>query len=263
MQERHKNRKQYFLEQGVTTKKFVMPYINDVFPLNPNMRVLEVGCGEGGNLAPFVEAGFETIGIDLNEKQINNARAYFSEEMPDKNVRLIYQDIYETDEKELGQFDLIFLRDVIEHIHNQEKFMHFIKRFLKPEGRMFFGFPPWYMPFGGHQQICQNKLLSKAPYYHILPMPIYKGILKMFGESKNTIESLEEIKETGISIERFDRIIKKENFKFDKRTLYFINPNYETKFGLKPRKLFSLVGAIPFFRNFCATCYYCVISQKK
>ena len=50
------------------------------------------------------------------------------------------------------QFDLILLKDVIEHIPDQERVIPYLKEFLKPGGRVFFGFPPWYMPHGGHQQ---------------------------------------------------------------------------------------------------------------
>jgi 2-polyprenyl-3-methyl-5-hydroxy-6-metoxy-1,4-benzoquinol methylase len=81
------------------------------------------------------------------------------------------------DPKDLPAFDVIFLRDVIEHIHNQERFIGFIKRFLKDDGVIFFAFPPWRMPFGGHQQIIPNRFLSMLPFYHILPKYLYKWIL--------------------------------------------------------------------------------------
>ena len=41
------------------------------------------------------------------------------------------------------------------------------------------------------------------------------------------------------------------------RRLYFINPHYETKFGLRPRRLSPLIGAIPYVRDFFTTsCFY-------
>ena len=153
------------------------------------------------------------------------------------------------------------MRDVIKHIPNQKKFMGFIKEFLEKDGKFFLGFPPRQNPFGGHQQVCNNKFLSKLPYFHILPHSVYKVILKIFGESEATINGLLEIKETGISIERFERIIKNENYIINKRTFYFINPNYETKFGLKPRKLTKLISLIPWFRNFFTTAMYYVVSK--
>ena len=153
------------------------------------------------------------------------------------------------------------MRDVIEHIKDQKKFMAFVKQFLKPNGKFFLAFPPWQNPFGGHQQICQNKFLSKLPYFHLFPKRIYKFILKTFGETDSHIKELLFIKETGISIERFERILKQENYSINKRTFYFINPNYETKFGLKPRRQIKLITLIPWVRNFFTTAVYYVVSK--
>src|SRR5690606_20716375 len=145
------------------------------------------------------------------------------------SLTLICEDIYKADLN--GKtFDLIMMRDVIEHIPNQEKFMGFVKKYLKPDGKFFLGFPPWQNPFGGHQQICSNKILSKMPYFHLLPSSAYRWILKTFEKNEARVEGLMEIKETGISIDRFERILKKENYHVNKRTFFFINPNYETKF---------------------------------
>lgn len=262
MQKRHKNRKIYFEEQGITTTQYVIPYLEEVMTIDSNTRVLEIGCGEGGNLLPFVERGCEVVGIDLNCPQIERAKQYIIEEKPGAKASLICEDIYNIDPKEIGSFDLIFMRDVIEHIHNQEKFMPFLANFITANGKIFFGFPPWRMPFGGHQQICRSGLLSKLPFYHLLPMPIYKVVLKAFGEPSKTIEDLVEIKETGISIRRFESIVSASGYKYDKKDLYFINPNYKIKFGLTPRLLPSLIKHIPYIRDFFTTCYYCVIHKN-
>ncbi len=259
MQERHQNKQQYFVEQGLTTKKFVVPYVAGLMDFNPGTEVLEIGCAEAGNLKPFLDMGCKATGIDISCSRIDLAREFYKNHKYKKNLTLICADIYNVNPEK--KYDLIIMRDVIEHIPNQEKFMGFVKDFLKPEGKFFLAFPPWQNPFGGHQQICKNKLLSKLPYYHILPKNLYRFILKTFNEEDERIEGLLEIKETGISIERFERILKKENYKIDKRTFYFINPNYETKFGLKPRLQVKPVTVIPFLRNFLTTAMYYVISK--
>ncbi len=259
MQERHRDRKRYFNEQSITTEKYVIPFIAQTTDITKMSSVLEIGCGEGGNLLPFLNNGFDRIvGIDLNEQQIENARHYFSEHPTSAQIEFIFEDIYNVKNDE--QFDIIMMRDVIEHIHDQEKFMRFVKRFLKPNGKFFLGFPPWYNPFGGHQQICKNRFLSKLPYFHVLPKPIYRLILNAFKEDQKKIDDLIEIKETGITLERFERILTSENYHSDEVCHYFINPNYEIKFGLKPRKIWKVISSIPFFRNFVITCGYYVVS---
>ena len=264
MQDRHTKREKYFEEQSITTEKYVIPFIEKAKALNEEISVLEIGCGEGGNLAPFLKAGCKRIvGVDMSKGKIENANKFYENIENSNNIKFIHDDIYNIDAASIGQFDIIITRDVLEHIHGQEKFMNFVKKFLKPDGKFFLGFPPWYNPFGGHQQICENKFLSKLPYFHILPRFAYKFILKSFGESEAKIGGLLEIKLTGISIERFERILKKTNYKKEKRAFYFINPNYEIKFGLKPRKTGRLISSIPFVRNFFITTNYYLISMNE
>ncbi len=199
----------------------------------------------------------------MSKGKIQNAIKFFDKIENANNITFINDDIYNIDAKDIGQFDLIIMRDVLEHIHGQEKFMHFVKKFIKSDGKFFLGFPSWYSPFGGHQQICNSKFLSKLPYFHILPECLYRFILKSFGETGAKIEGLLEIKETGITIERFERIARRNNFRIDKRVCYFINPNYEIKFGLKPRKAWRLVSSIPYIRNVFITTTYYVISMNE
>lgn len=260
MQKRHKNKKQYFEEQGETTKKFVIPYISALVNIDSNTTVLEIGCAEAGNLKPFLDLGCKATGIDISCRRIELGKEFFKNHKNRENLELICEDIYNVNSLE-KKFDIIIMRDVIEHIPNQKKFMGFVKQFLKPDGKFFLAFPPWQNPFGGHQQICQSKILSKLPYFHLFPKSVYKLILK--GENEARIKELLFIKETGISIERFERILKQENYNIDKRTFYFINPNYETKFGFKPRQQNRLISSIPGVRNFFTTAMYYVISQKQ
>ena len=261
MKERHSNRKLYFDEQEYTVKKYVIPFLQEVRPINEHISVLEIGCGEGGNLKPFLDLGCKkVVGVDMSQNKINNAIAFYSDHSKNQNIEFICADIY--DIKDLGQFDLIITRDVIEHIHNQEKFMNHCKQFLKSNGKFFFGFPPWQNPFGGHQQMCKSKVLSHLPYFHLLPRPIHKLILKVFGESEIKIKNLLEIRTTSLSVERLERIFKKADYIIDKRMLYFINPGYEIKFGLRPRKQLPILAKIPVFRNFISTVAYYVVSEK-
>jgi hypothetical protein len=88
-------------------------------------------------------------------------------------------------------------------------------------------------------------------------------VLKAFGERPVNIKNLVEIKETGITIERFERILKKTRYNVLSRTFYFINPNYEIKFGLKPRIANKLISSIPYVRNFLITTNYYIIRPKK
>lgn len=259
MQKRHKNKPQYFDEQALTTLNFVVPFISDVVKLGCETTILEIGCAEAGNLKPFLDLGCKCTGIDISCGRIELAKEFYKVHPNRENLTLICEDIYKVSPDK--KYDVIIMRDVIEHIPNQEKFMGFVKSFLKSDGKFFLAFPPWQNPFGGHQQICKSKLPSMLPWFHLFPGRFYTLILKAFGESEATIKGLFEIKDTGISIERFERILKRENYKTEKRVFWFINPNYQTKFGLKPRKQIKLITSIPWLRNFFTTAMYYLVSK--
>lgn len=261
MQKRHLDPQRYFNEQAQSTQKYILPFIQSIRKVDNQLNILEIGCGEAGNLRPFLDLGCKCTGVDFSIPKIEKGKEYYAPHPFIQNLTLISHDIYETNEFD-SHFDIIIIRDVIEHIHNQDKFLGLIRKFIKKDALVFVAFPPWQSPFGGHQQICENKILSLLPYYHLLPVSLYKTVLKMFGENANKITSLLEIKETGISLERFERIITKNDYKILLRTLYFINPNYEVKFGLKPRKLIKILGVIPYFRNYVSTCGYYLLGIK-
>lgn len=55
MTNRYNNRRQYFDELARTSKEYLSEYIRSYKELSSGSLVLEIGCGEGGNLVPFAE----------------------------------------------------------------------------------------------------------------------------------------------------------------------------------------------------------------
>lgn len=254
MQKRQKNRELYFKELSITSRKYFVPYISGYKKLEAGMNVLEIGCGDGGNLLPFSEMGCNTVGVDMAEGRIKDAMSFFEKSCA--KGKFIASNIFKLKELE-SDFDLIICHDVIEHIENKSIFLRNLKKYLKPQGLIFMSFPAWQMPFGGHQQICRGKIMSHLPFFHLLPRPIYKAVLKWGREEQGRIKELLDIKKMGTSIELFERLLKEEKIYVANRILFFINPHYEIKFGLRPRKLFPVISSLPYIRNYFTTsCFY-------
>lgn len=259
MFEFHADRFRYFQMQTWNAEKYVIPFIETVLPLNKGMRILEIGAGEGGVLKAFVDRGCTGVAVELDADRVQNGEKYLETEIKEGRISFITSDIYKVTADDLdGKFDLIVLKDVIEHIHDQEKLISWMHNFVKEEGMIFFGFPPWQMPYGGHQQMGVKRL-SRLPWLHLFPMPVYRGFLKLFREPKENIEMLTEVKETGLSIERFERILHKTNWVTASKIHFLLNPIYEWKFKLKPRKQAAIVTKLPYFRDFFTTCVYYLV----
>ena len=197
----------------------------------------------------FVNKGCVAVGVEFDEIRIKNGENWLKEDIENGKLSFVVKDICDTNVESLGgKFDIIILKDVIEHIHVQARLSARLKDFLTPSGIIFFGFPRLQMPFGGHQQLCEKKL-SKVPYFHLLPTPVYKSLLKLSGESDSNIKQLLKIKETG------HKVVSKIH--------YLFNPIYEWKFNLKTKKQNPAIPKIPYLRDYLTTCVYYIITNEK
>ena len=62
MKDRYSDRRIYFEELAQTSKEYISRYISTYKDIKSCHYVLEIGCGEGGNLVPFGEIGFKVLG---------------------------------------------------------------------------------------------------------------------------------------------------------------------------------------------------------
>lgn len=257
----HRNKETYFQYQYLTARDYILPFVTQEKPRDEIRTVLEIGCGEAGVLKAFLEIGCSCVGIELSPARTKLANRMHAEAVASGQITFINRNIYAINpDRDLQfKFDLIILKDVIEHIPEQERFIPLLRQFLNPGGVIFFGFPPWQMPFGGHQQVSHSRFLSRCPYTHLLPRSWYLGLLRLFKETPQSQKGLLEIYDTGISIERFERIIKKSGMRITQRKFWLLNPIYQYKFGKGPYEQIGLINAIPVLRNFVTTAAYYLV----
>ena len=140
-----------------------------------------------------------------------------------------------------NKYDLIVIRDVIEHIKHKEKALKNIYNLLKPNGKLFVSFPPKYCAYAGHQQTIPA-MIGKLPYLHLLPNFLYKGYLGLIGCPDNKTDYLLSTKETRISIYRMRKLLKIIGFNIIKESNWFLRPAYSFRFGLpRLKNIFSVV----------------------
>ncbi len=250
-----------FQQQLDNARQYVVPFVQLVKSDFKNLKVLEIGAGEGGVLCAFAEQGAACTGLELQYWRVDRGKEYAKDFISQYKLNLRVGNFFDEQiQKEFaGKFDIIILKDVIEHLPNQELVMKILKMFLSVDGIIFFGFPPWCMPFGGHQQVAIGKL-GKLPYYHILPRSIYQFVLKnIFRQSEGTITALLEVHDTQISINHFERCVNGAGMKIIKRELFLINPIYKYKFGWEPRKQIPILKSIPYIRDFFTSCCYYIV----
>jgi SAM-dependent methyltransferase len=257
----HDNKQRYFEHQCRVTADYVIPFIEKSEPLPPNARVLEIGCGEAGVLKAFLDRGANAGGVDRNGVRLERGREFLAGAIEQGRLMLLHRDAHTLGEEVqfVGAFDLIVLKDVIEHVDDRQALFTLMARLLRPGGRVFLAFPPWQMPFGGHQQNCESRVLSRLPFFHLLPTATYRKVLEAFGEKPKRIDSLMATRATGISTSEFEALVERSGYRTLERLHYLINPIYSYRFGLKPLTQARGIVCRAALRDFVTTCAYYLI----
>lgn len=134
----HRDRLHYFKTQIENTDRYVIPFIEKYSgPLKKD--VLEVGSAEGGVLKAFTDRGCIGIGVELDTFKKTSAEEYLKEDIAAGKIELFNRNIFDESfsEQFKEKFDLIILKDVIEHIHGQDKLLVQLRNYLRPGGLIF------------------------------------------------------------------------------------------------------------------------------
>jgi len=102
------------------------------------LEILDLGTGSGNFELGFHDKVKSIVGIDYNDEALEFLEKKLGEE-DIKNIKLRMSDIRDLNKHtDLGQFDVIIMMDVIEHIKFNEakELLKKLKNFLKPGGRI-------------------------------------------------------------------------------------------------------------------------------
>jgi len=100
--------------------RFVERVIAEAFPGRAagDVRVLDVGCGNGSQLAlPLARGGFQVTGVDVDGPSIEHANR-LAEGLP--NATFLCQDVSEL---EAEPFDVVILSEVLEHMEEPRELL--------------------------------------------------------------------------------------------------------------------------------------------
>ncbi|MDD3125221.1 MAG: class I SAM-dependent methyltransferase [Candidatus Kapabacteria bacterium] len=226
------NDKYYWGYQYNLATSYIIPFLEGNGTFKPGMSVCEVGCAEGGVLTAFIEHGAtDALGTDISHARLASGNRINAE--LGIQVKLLRHDILGdlVPNNLIGKFDLILLRDVIEHLPTPYSVLKTIYNMLKPGGRLYVTFPPYYSPYGGHQHTLDTTV-GKIPFLHYLPKPILQKVIS-HGRPAD-IEEVLRLKGLHLTSHNFLLSVKTSNFKIVKEKYYFIRPVFKMKFGMPP-----------------------------
>jgi 2-polyprenyl-3-methyl-5-hydroxy-6-metoxy-1,4-benzoquinol methylase len=127
-----------------TQSKLVYRSVKRFLPVDRSAKVIDVGCGNGTLVYALQKVGYtHAMGIDVSRELVDQAKRFGV-----TNVRqLSVWDLTTSND----QYDMIILRDVIEHFGKEEiiSLMNDLHRILAPAGRVLIHVPNAESPFFG------------------------------------------------------------------------------------------------------------------
>ncbi len=98
------------------------------------LRILDVGSGQGELVAGAREAGFHAEGLEFSEAMIQSAKSKYG-------IELHRISIEEAAERWPGSYDVVSLCAVLEHVQNPDSMIAAAARLLRPNGMLFLDIP--------------------------------------------------------------------------------------------------------------------------
>lgn len=240
----------YFVYQYRLGREAVVPYLRkNNIPLQGS-AVLEIGCAEGGVLCAFAEQGAtRCYGTDIAEYRLDQARLiartlnlpceYSSHNIVTQEPPAEFREA----------FDIVILRDVIEHLTDTSAALRHTMMCLRPGGVLLITFPPYYSPYGGHQHTLNNTA-GKLPFVHALPGVMFGMILH--GGRPPDIEEVQQLRGIRLTIGKMRRAIRAAGLEILREDIYLLRPVFKMKFGL-PTVRMNIFRHIPLLREIAST----------
>jgi SAM-dependent methyltransferase len=255
---------QYRRYQSRLASEYLIPVLKRWGVKLEGRKLLEAGCGDGGCAAEFARSGCVVTAVDIDERLVSVAAELNKKE--GLTFGTYAGDIGSEDcpGLEEGPFDIILLRDVAEHLEDLTDALSILRRSLSGDGVLFVVFPPYYSPYGAHQQILPRKKIgfipyNKLPWIQLLPDPVFSALTRGDGPSHREVARLRRIR---LTIGEFERSSRRAGLSVLKRRYYLTRPTHGLRYGV-PVVPASLLGRIPGLNELIVTACYYLLAKKQ
>ncbi|PZV07686.1 MAG: hypothetical protein DCF32_06640 [Leptolyngbya sp.] len=249
----------YFDYECILGRQALVPWLRQHLDLT-GLRVGDFGCHQGGILQVLRDdcAIASGVGFDLNHQAITTSPLATSQ-----NFYLQEQDILALDPKHYP-FDLVLFRDSLEHIPHYLEALAKAQACLATGGYIFVSFPPYYSPFGGHQQYAKNGF-KLCPYVHYLPDELFFRLVQCednaYMSAAESTGDLRSIRQTQLTLGKLEKAARRLNLEVAARELFLLRPAFKVRYGL-PVISASFLENLPLVREVVVMGAYYLLRQR-
>ena len=221
-------------------------------------RVLDMGCGASGKSLYYVSIGAEhVVGVDVVPHYKAEAEIFAKELGYEDRFTFLLGDALNLTLPE-NSFDVVIMNDFMEHIYDPEGALREALRVLKPGGKIFVNFPPYFHPTGAHMSDVIG-----IPWVHMFfpektLIQAYKDLVRGLPDEQDRLSLRFSTDASGreyisylnkMTIRKFHSIVKRMNLK-----LYWYQE-------LPLRPYFALFARIPVLKEMFVKMCACVIEK--
>ncbi len=244
------------------TRRFLLPTLERWGVAVRGRRVLEAGCGVGGCIAEMARVGARAAALDIDARLVETAAALDRREGVE--VRLAVGDVTAPacPLRDEGGWDLVLLRDVVEHIEPLRGMLERLREALAPGGAIFVVFPPYWSPYGAHQQILPRRTVlalawNKLPWIHVLPDAVFLRVASGDSPPAREVRRLRGIR---LTLAKFEQTAREAGLLVSARRHYLLRPSYALRYGA-PVVRAGWLGRLPGLREVIVTAGYYLLRR--
>ena len=115
-------------------------FMNYLQHKNQKLDILDIGCGNGWFSNKMSELNNVIVGLDINLQELEQASRVFK----NKNLQLVYCDIFQNNLQFKNKFNIITLNASIQYFPNINALILILESFLKPKGEIHILDSPFY-----------------------------------------------------------------------------------------------------------------------
>jgi hypothetical protein len=150
----------------------------------------------------------------------------------------------------------------MEHIERPDEALKIVRRNLSKNGFVFVVFPPYYSPYGAHQQILPRKTIgpvpyNKLPYLQLLPKSWFLRLISGDSAANREVERLSGIR---LTANRFEKAVDAAGLTVREKTLFLSRPTFALRYGI-PVIGAGPLGKLPVLRDLIVTGAYYLLEK--
>ncbi|MGM9624109.1 MAG: class I SAM-dependent methyltransferase [Eubacteriales bacterium] len=221
--------------------------------------VLDMGCGAAGKSLYYVSLGAKHVtGVDIVEHYRAEAEKMAEELGFSDRFTFVLGSAYDLPFEDRC-FDTVIMNDFMEHVDNPAAALREALRLIRPGGRIYINFPPYYHPTGAHLSDAINIPWVQLFYSDDVLIRAYKTLIHGVPDEAERLALRFYTDENGVERIGYINKMTLKKFKGILKSLH-ITPYYYREVPL--RSYFAPLAKIPGIKELFVKMAVCVIAAE-